>query len=152
MLLQLFCNPKVTVFYRNKTIHMKMHSYLFLSAHLYILSSLKIIYLLQELLKCVTILINICSSPCPYIYLFQWLKSCSSPLGETQIFNRQWQNDITSKGLHFSTGKIHWTFCCFFSLPLSRGFRWAIWSEVCDVTQVHGVRCTGWGGTSLHAV
>lgn len=73
---------------------------------------LKIIYLLEELLKCVSVFTSICSPCCPYMYLFKWWKSCSSPLGETQVFIRQWQNDITSKGMHW----IHWIFCCFFPL------------------------------------
>lgn len=86
------------------------HCCLFFSAPFLWFKLLKIIYLLQEWIKCTSIFTGICSPCCPYIYLFQWWKSCSSPLGETQIFVRQWQNDITSKGMHW----IHWIFCCFF--------------------------------------
>lgn len=103
--------PKVTVLYRNMSILMKNHSCLFFSVHFFwCFMLLKIIYLLEELLKCVSVFTSICSPCCPYMYLFKWWKSCSSPLGETQVFIRQWQNDITSKGMHW----IHWIFCCFF--------------------------------------
>lgn len=77
------------------------HCCLFFSAHFFLcFKLLKIIYLLQERIKFASIFTSICSPCCPSIYLFQWWKSCSGPLGETQIFVKQWQNDITSNSLN----------------------------------------------------